>query len=111
MTSHFGAPGDRSSDRSSSTTKTGAKLKPSVPVKKSITRKYIVCLECGRKFKMLSHHLSSTHGISAREYLVKWNLPRTYPMIARESADRRAMRAKKIVLVSRGRRVLAHDVC
>lgn len=74
------------------------KQEPPVPIRQSVTRECIVCLECGRKQKMLKRHLSAAHGMTPDEYRTKWGLPSTYPMIARGCAERRGWRGKKVIL-------------
>jgi predicted transcriptional regulator len=77
----------------------GAKqLKPAVPVRESLTRDYIVCLEDGKKFKSIKRHLSSRHGMTPDEYRAKWNLPADYPMVAPSYTAARSQLAKKIGL-------------
>ena len=56
--------------------------KPAVPIRKSVTADYIVCLEDGRKLKMLKRHLSATYAMTPDQYRAKWNLPADYPMVA-----------------------------
>lgn len=73
-------------------------LTPAVPVKKSITPDYIVCLEDGKKLKMLKRHLMSTYNMTPEQYRVKWDLPRDYPMVAPNYAKTRSDLAKKIGL-------------
>ena len=77
-------------------------LKPAVPIRKSVTRDYIVCLEDGKKLKMLKRHLRTTYNMSPEDYRAKWGLPAAYPMVAPAYAERRAECAKKIGL---GRKV------
>ena len=72
--------------------------KPSVPIRKSITDDYIICLEDGKKLKMLKRHLRSTYNITPDEYRTKWNLPPDYPMVAPNYAAQRSEFAKKIGL-------------
>jgi predicted transcriptional regulator len=72
--------------------------RPAVPIRKSVTAEYIVCLEDGRKLKMLKRHLRSTYGMSPDEYRVKWNLPADYPMVAPAYAEKRSEFAKSIGL-------------
>ncbi len=72
--------------------------KAAVPVKKSITDDYIVCLEDGKKLKMLKRHLRTTYGLSPEEYRIKWGLPNDYPMVAPNYAAQRSYFAKKIGL-------------
>jgi len=76
----------------------GEPQKPAVPVKKSITNEYIVCLEDGKKLKMLKRHLRTTYGLSPDEYRAKWGLPADYPMVAPNYAAQRSAFAKKIGL-------------
>jgi len=73
-------------------------LKPAVPVRRSVTPEYIVCLEDGRKLKMLKRHLRSTYGLSPDEYRAKWGLPADYPMVAPNYAAARSDMAKSIGL-------------
>ena len=73
-------------------------LKPAVPVRKSITPEYLVCLEDGKKLKMLKRHLRSTYDMSPDEYRAKWNLPPDYPMVAPNYASTRSALAKSIGL-------------
>jgi predicted transcriptional regulator len=73
-------------------------LKPAVPIRKSVTRDYIVCLEDGKKLKMLKRHLRTTYDMSPDEYRAKWSLPADYPMVAPAYAERRSEFAKKIGL-------------
>ena len=72
--------------------------KPAVPVKKSVTPDYIVCLEDGKKLKMLKRHLRSTYNMTPDEYRAKWGLPADYPMVAPNYAQQRSEFAKKIGL-------------
>jgi len=73
-------------------------LVPAVPVKKSVTADFIICLEDGKRLKMLKRHLMSTYGMTPEEYRTKWNLPRDYPMVAPNYAATRSTLAKKIGL-------------
>jgi predicted transcriptional regulator len=66
---------------------------PAVPIKKSVTPDYIVCLEDGRRFKSLKRHLTGL-GMSPAEYRAKWGLPNDYPMVAANYAQRRSELAK-----------------
>lgn len=72
--------------------------KPAVPVKKSIHPEYIVCLEDGKKLKMLKRYLRSRYGLSPDDYRAKWGLPADYPMVAPNYAAQRSEFAKKIGL-------------
>jgi predicted transcriptional regulator len=73
-------------------------LKPSVSIRKSITPDYLICLEDGRKLKMLKRYLRTTHDMSPQEYREKWGLPADYPMVAPNYAARRSEFAKQIGL-------------
>lgn len=72
--------------------------KPAVSVKKSISPDYLVCLEDGKKLKMLKRHLRTTYDMTPEEYRAKWNLPADYPMVAPNYAAQRSDFAKKIGL-------------
>lgn len=71
---------------------------PAVPVKKSITPDYIVCLEDGEKLKMLKRHLMTAHQLTPAEYRERWGLPANYPMVAPKYAKRRSELAKDLGL-------------
>ena len=73
-------------------------LSPAVPIKKSVTADFIVCLEDGKKLKMLKRHLMSTYGMTPADYRTKWGLARDYPMVAPNYAATRSQLAKKIGL-------------
>jgi predicted transcriptional regulator len=68
---------------------------PAVPIKKSVTPDYIICLEDGKKLRMLKRHLMSTYGMTPDDYRTKWSLPRDYPMVAPNYARTRSELAKK----------------
>ena len=72
--------------------------KPAVSVRRSVTPDYIVCLEDGKKLKMLKRHLRTTYGLSPEEYRAKWGLPADYPMVAPNYSAQRSAFAKKIGL-------------
>ena len=72
--------------------------KPAVPIRRSITPDYIICLEDGRKLKMLKRHLRTTFSMTPDEYRARWGLPADYPMVAPNYAKRRSEFAKKIGL-------------
>ena len=72
--------------------------KPAVTVRKSITPDFIVCLEDGKKLKMLKRHLRTTYGLTPEEYRAKWGLPADYPMVAPNYSAQRSAFAKKIGL-------------
>lgn len=84
----------------------GQRPQPAVPFKKSITPDYIVCLEDGRKLKMLKRHLKTAYNMTPDEYRDRWDLPSDYPMVAPNYAKQRSSLAKKIGLGTkpRGRR-------
>src|SRR5215475_2469125 len=71
---------------------------PAVPVKKSVMPDYTVCLEDGKKLKMLKRYLRSRYGLTPDAYRSKWNLPADYPMVAPNYAQRRSEFAKQIGL-------------
>lgn len=73
-------------------------LKPAVPIKKSVMPDHIVCLEDGKKLKMLKRHLRTVYNLTPEEYRAKWNLAPDYPMVAPNYAKRRSEFAKKIGL-------------
>ncbi len=73
-------------------------LKPAVPVKKSVTPDFIICLEDGKRFKSLKRHLRVSYGLTADEYRAKWGLPSDYPMVAKNYAAIRSALAKSIGL-------------
>ncbi len=78
--------------------------KPAVPLKKSVTPDYIICLEDGKKFKSLKRHLRTHYNLSPEEYREKWGLPADYPMVAPNYAEQRRTLAKKIGLGTKRRR-------
>ncbi len=78
--------------------------KPAVPVKKSVTPEYIICLEDGKKFKSLKRHLRTHYNLSPEEYREKWGLPADYPMVAPNYAAARSELAKKMGLGQQRRR-------
>jgi len=75
-----------------------ARREPAVPIKKSIKPDYIVCLEDGRKLKMLKRHLRTAFNMTPDQYRAKWGLPENYPMVAPKYAAKRSELAKKIGL-------------
>jgi predicted transcriptional regulator len=75
-----------------------SELVPAVSIKKSVTPEYIVCLEDGKKLKMLKRHLRSTYNMSPDEYRSRWGLPPDYPMVAPNYAAQRSEFAKRIGL-------------
>lgn len=75
-----------------------AQPEPAVSVRSSVKPGHIVCLECGKKMKMLKRHLSTDHGLSIDDYRARFNLPADYPMVAPDYAEKRRELAKKIGL-------------
>ena len=73
-------------------------LRPAVPIRKSVTPEYLICLEDGKKLKMLKRHLRSTYSLTPDEYRAKWGLAQDYPMVAPKYAAQRSEFAKKIGL-------------
>lgn len=78
-------------------------LTPAVPIKKSVTPDYIICLEDGKKFKSLKRHLRTSYGLSPDEYREKWGLPYDYPMVAPNYAATRSALAKQMGLGRRSK--------
>ncbi|HEV7368404.1 MucR family transcriptional regulator [Arenibaculum sp.] len=79
------------------------KPQPAVPINRSIRPDHIVCLEDGKKLKMLKRHLWSRYRMTPDEYRRKWDLPADYPMVAPDYAKQRSYLAKKIGLGRLGR--------
>ena len=75
-----------------------ARPDPAVSVRASVKKDHVICLDCGKKMKMLKRHLSTEHGMTPEEYRQRWDLPSDYPMVAPEYADTRRDLAKKIGL-------------
>ena len=80
------------------------KPRPVVTVKKSITPDYIICLEDGKRLKMLKRHLMTSFGLTPQAYRERWGLPADYPMVAPKYAAQRSALAKKIGLGTKSRR-------
>jgi predicted transcriptional regulator len=80
-------------------------LQPAVAVRKSITPDYIICLEDGRRLKMLKRHLKTAFDMTPEQYRERWGLAADYPMVAPNYARQRSSLAKKIGLGRRRRRV------
>lgn len=78
--------------------------KPAVPVKKSMTSDFLVCLEDGKKFKSLKRHLRTQYNMTPEQYREKWGLPPDYPMVAPNYAVARSQLAKKMGLGQQRRR-------
>jgi predicted transcriptional regulator len=76
---------------------------PAVPIRRSVHRDFVVCLECGWRGQMLKRHLATGHGLSVDQYRARWSLPREHPITAPGYSERRSGLAKQIGL-GRGRR-------
>lgn len=72
--------------------------RPAVPIKRSVCDDWLICLEDGRKLKMLKRYLRTTYGMSPEEYRARWGLPDSYPMVAPSYARQRAAFARRIGL-------------
>jgi predicted transcriptional regulator len=79
-------------------------LKPAVPIKRSVTPEYIVCLEDGQKFKSLKRHLRTRYNLTPDQYREKWGLPADYSMVAPNYAAARSQLAKQMGLGQQRRR-------
>lgn len=79
------------------------KPQPAVSIKKSITPDYLVCLEDGKKLKMLKRHLKAAYDMTPEQYRERWGLPADYPMVAPNYAERRSELAKQIGLGTKPR--------
>ena len=88
----------------SASAQTPEKPQPAVTIKKSVTPDYIVCLEDGKKLKMLKRHLKTSYGLTPNEYRERWGLPADYPMVAPNYAAQRSALAKKIGLGTKPRK-------
>jgi len=76
---------------------------PAVSIKKSVTPDFIICLEDGKKLKMLKRHLKSAYNLTPEMYRERWGLPSDYPMVAPNYAEKRSKLAKNIGLGKRKR--------
>jgi len=76
---------------------------PAVPIKRSVTPDYIICLEDGRKLKMLKRHLKTAYNMNTEEYRERWGLPADYPMVSPNYARQRSDLAKKFGLGTKPR--------
>ncbi|HEV2678153.1 MAG TPA: MucR family transcriptional regulator [Aliidongia sp.] len=76
---------------------------PAVPIKRSVTPDFIICLEDGKQLKMLKRHLATSYNLTPDEYRARWGLPADYPMVAPNYATQRSALAKQIGLGSRAR--------
>ena len=73
-------------------------MRPAVPIKKSVSPDFLICLEDGKKLKMLKRHLKTAYDLTPEDYRAKWGLPHDYPMVAPNYAKKRQELAKKIGL-------------
>jgi predicted transcriptional regulator len=85
------------------------RLEPIVPIKKSVTPDYIVCLEDGKKFKSLKRHLRATYDMTPEQYRAKWGLPHDYPMVAPNYAKARSELAKSLGLGQLRTKIVAKE--
>ncbi len=79
------------------------KPEPAVPIKRSMRADHLTCLDCGKQFSMLKRHLRTDHQLTPQEYRQRWELPRSYPMVASAYAKTRSKLAKKFGLGRKGR--------
>ena len=86
------------------TTPVPERPQPAVPIRRSVTPDYLICLEDGRKFKSLKRHLRTKYDMSPEEYRTKWGLPKDYPMVAPNYAKARSELAKSMGLGQGGRK-------
>lgn len=91
---NINVPGVVSSDRP----------QPAVPIKKSVTPDYVICLEDGKKLKMLKRHLKTAYNMTPDDYRERWGLAADYPMVAPNYAKQRSRLAKDIGLGTKGRK-------
>jgi predicted transcriptional regulator len=77
---------------------------PAVPIRKSVTPDHLICLEDGKKLKMLKRYLKTRYNMTPEDYRARWNLPADYPMVAPNYAEQRRSLAKKIGLGKTRRR-------
>jgi predicted transcriptional regulator len=80
----------------SATASSPVPLVPAVPIRRSVQRDHIVCLECGYRGQMLRRHLSVAHGLEPAEYRTRWKLSADYPITAPGYSERRSTMAKRI---------------
>jgi predicted transcriptional regulator len=74
---------------------------PAVPIKKSVFPGYVVCLEDGKKLKLLKRHLQTSYGLTPKAYRAKWGLPHDYPMVAPDYANTRSKLARSLGIARR----------
>jgi predicted transcriptional regulator len=91
--------------RAGQTGSTESRREPAVPVRRSVAADYIVCLEDGKKLKMLKRHLKTSYNLTPEQYRERWGLSADYPMVAPNYAKQRSKLAKQIGLGTSARRV------
>src|SRR6266851_4114134 len=84
-------------------TETGIERTPAVPIRQSVHRDHVVCLDCGWRGQMLKRHLTTAHGLTVEEYRARWNLPADHAMTAPAYSERRSTMAKQLGLGRGGR--------
>ena len=82
-----------------------AKLVPAIPIRKSVTPDFLICLEDGKKFKSLKRHLRTHYQLTPDQYRAKWDLPADYPMVAQNYSAARAQMARATGLGSKAKPV------
>jgi predicted transcriptional regulator len=82
---------------------------PAIPVKRSVTNDFIVCLEDGKKLKMLKRHLKAAYNMSPEQYRERWGLPADYPMVAPNYAKKRSQLARDLGLGTKSKRKRGND--
>jgi len=92
----------RSIEALGKTVEAPAALIPAVPVRRSVQREAVICLDCGWKGKMLRRHLTTRHHLSGEQYLQRWSLPSDHPLTAPMYSEQRSVLAKELGL-GRGR--------
>jgi predicted transcriptional regulator len=89
---------------------TGGERTPAVPIRRSVHRDYVVCLECGWRGQMLKRHITTGHGLTVAQYRARWNLPGEHPITAPGYSERRSGLAKQSGLGrGRGRRASSEE--
>ena len=86
------------SDLNNSKNSSQQDIVPAIPIKKSVTYDYIICLEDGKKFKSIRRHLKSAYNMTPDEYRAKWKLPSDYPMVAPSYSEKRSILANNMGL-------------
>ena len=81
----------------------GGDFTPAVPIRRSVTRDYVVCLDCGWRARMLRRHLTTAHGLTVDEYRARWRLSAEHPLTAPGYSERRSEMAKQLGLGRGGR--------